>query len=224
MVVIRLLTPTIPPSASWGAEVMTLSLLTQPLFYVAEKYIMCGAPGFGISDSSVRVVLQAAGALCRVGHWPVLPDDVSALALNDERRSAGDRAIAADDVIPIVHGGALEVHTFADGTIVPKPIVIDSKFIRRHMIFAHDPAGLRHDVPDLLESLFRHPRAGDFVTEISGLALEASQALQSGNLERLVEPIRHYVEVFHSWSGGRVVHPAVREVADGLRSELGHGL
>jgi len=61
----------------------------------------------------------------------------------------------------------------ADGSFTHKPIDFDSEFIRRHLIFAYDPSGLRHDVPDLLESLFAHPKAGEFVMHISALALQA---------------------------------------------------
>jgi len=91
--------------------------------YLTEKYTMFGAPGFGISASSVRGVLQAAGKLCREGRWPLNLDDVEAMALGDEQRSARSRAMAADDVIPVVRGRAVEVYTFADGSFTHKLLI-----------------------------------------------------------------------------------------------------
>jgi len=184
---------------------------------------MLGAPGFGLSDSSVRGVLQAGGKLSREGRWPLDLDKVEAMALADERRSARGRAIAADDVIPIVRGRAVEVYTFADGSFTHKSIDFDPEFIRRHLIFAYDPTGQRHDVPDLLESLFTHPKAGDFVTEISDLALQASQALRDSNIHRLANAVQGYVELFEAWTRNRMVHQSVQEIADQLQLELGGG-
>jgi hypothetical protein len=120
------------------------------------------------------------------------------MALRDEQRSATGRAIAADDVIPVVRGHAVEVHTFADGSFTHKLIDFDAEFIRQHLIFAHDPSGLRHDVPDLLESLFAHPKAGEFVTQISSVALQASQALRDSNIHLLAEAVQRYVELFQA--------------------------
>jgi hypothetical protein len=145
------------------------------------------------------------------------------MALSDERRSAGGRAIAADDVIPIVRGGAVQVYTFADGSFNHEPIDVDLAFIRRHLIFAYDPSGQRHNVPNLLESLFTHPKAGDFVTHISSVALEASQALRDSNIHLLANAVRKYVDLFQGWTRKRMVHAPVQEIANHLQNELGSG-
>jgi hypothetical protein len=192
--------------------------------YLIEQYTMRGAPGFGISDSSTRGVLEAAGELCREGRWPIDREEVIALALMAEWDRARGRWIGIDDVVPIVHGGALEVRTLAPGTITATPIAVDAEFVRRHLLSGFNPGGQRHHVPDLLESLFTHPRARAHVAAISKVALAASAALHEGELDHLASCVRRYMRLFCSWSGNRVINRAFAEMAWRLETALGKRL
>jgi hypothetical protein len=189
-----------------------------------ETYIMHGAPGFGISDSSTRGVLEAAGRHCRERGLPLDPEAIIASALELERALAHGRAVAADDVVPIVRGGATEVHTLASGAVRHEPIACDEGWVAEHLLFTYDPGGRRHRVPGSLEALFTHPHAGAYVTELSGLALRASDALGRCNAVTLADTMRCYVTLFDTWSGGRLTHEAARQMAGRLEAELGRGL
>ena len=185
---------------------------------------MRGAAGYGISHSSLCAVLEAAGRVCREWEGSVDADAVIDLALGIERTRAKGRRIAADDVVPITRGGAGLVYTGESGSIRHRRIPCDESWVAGHLLFAHDPAGPRHRAPELLESLFAHPRAGEFVGSISATALQASAGLWRGDAPLLAVAIRRYVSIFDKWSGGRFVHDSVRKVVGELEGTLGGGL
>jgi galactokinase/mevalonate kinase-like predicted kinase len=187
-----------------------------------EKYTHIGVPGGGIGDSSVCHALHAAATLCQK-RQKLDRQVIAAMALADERKDAGGRFLAADDVLPIVFGGAGEVFTYVDGSYTHNPVELDPEYIHEHFIFAFNPTGQRHDVAQLLQSLYSHPRAGDFVRSISDLALEASHAAQNKQSELLVNAMQNYVDQFQEWTGDRMILPIVKEIADRLRAELGSG-
>ncbi len=195
-----------------------------PDIYLIERFMMRGAPGFGISDSSTRGVLEAAGELYREGCWPLDIENVIKRALKGERERAGGRSIGFDDVVPIVRGKGIELHTSADGEIIARPIRVNSEFVSKHMLFAFNPCGKRHDAPDLLATLFTHPGARSYVAAISKVALATSAALEREEIAALASCISAYMNLFSSWSAGRVINRAFAEMEARLRAVLGERL
>jgi galactokinase/mevalonate kinase-like predicted kinase len=206
---------------------MTTICATVLEWHTVETYRWCGLHGLGVSASSNRSLLEAAGQFYLAHGLPPILDQVVARALQSERALAGGHAIAAQDVAAIAYGGAQEIHTSASGAVGHRRIACNAEWLRDHVIFAYNPSGQRHDAPGLLEALFAHPQARGYVARISALALEASDALQRCDLGRLARAIRPYVTTFSAWAGGRLVNDETARITAGLGDALdrnGRGL
>ncbi len=192
-------------------------------FHSREQYDVYAPPGLGLSVSSTRAVLDSAVHLYRTT-GVIQNDAVIQEALRRERDSANGRAIAADDVIPIVLGQVGRLHTCRDGSYQWSPLEHDPEWIRHHVLFAYNPTGARHDIPSLLADLFKHPGAKKYVEAISARAMEASFAVERSDIHKLAEAVNHYVTTFDEWMRGRLVNSDVSRIVDQLKTRMGNRL
>lgn len=184
------------------------------------------ATGFG--SSSLAAVLAEAHAAFdpRIGTLDLTL--LRTLALRRERLAAGGFALAADDVGPICHGGAVLVHTKPDlragetllsGAVTVDPVGGGHEFLNDHIALAVRPDGVRHSARGLLAGLTRHPKAKQFVSEFTVLAFAAAQAIRDGDVAALAAAVNAYRDGFDAWQSGEYLGP-VRATADELARRL----
>lgn len=179
--------------------------------------------GIGISASSNFAVLYEATQFYLKHGLPLDRRRIAESALAFERRLAAGAALAANDVFPITFGGAVIVRTNCLNSPEPvqlSPINCSGRFFSDHMVVAFDPQSDRHDVPGLLKSLFAHPRAVRFVSDISALSINAEQAVLNRDIQTLAVQVESYVSLFDQWTDGAYTS-YVRSDALALKKELG---
>jgi galactokinase/mevalonate kinase-like predicted kinase len=161
--------------------------------------------GMGFSASSTRLVLDITRELyIETGDVPT-KHDVARKALELERRLANGRAVAANDVYPIVFGGVLNTHTQLV-TIVPEPLRNAEEWLGQHLSIAFNPNGKRHCAPGLLEKLFQDQDTGqDYVRMISYFAEIAGAAIRARDVNNLARAITRYRWAFDAWTQGAYI-------------------
>lgn len=156
--------------------------------------------GKGLSSSSNTAALRAAEDILARGLLPTRAE-VTRRALETERRNAG-HCVATQDVLAIVHGGLVAVHTWSDGRYGAVPVPCDPAWVKRHLLLAVNQASRGHDVPTLLSDLFAHPRRREFVADFSVLVAAARAALERGDAAALGDTMNLYRPGFDEWTGG----------------------
>jgi galactokinase/mevalonate kinase-like predicted kinase len=172
------------------------------------------------SSSSAFLAFSGAELWLEHGRSPDL-DAVVARALLYERARANGRFVGAQDVAIEAHGGVGLVHTSASGSIRTERIPCDVTQISRQLLFAHDPVGQRHHAPELLEHLFGHRQAREFVRALSDQATQAGEALRGGDFPRFGHAMTRAGAIFDEWSGGLAISPAARQAICLLKEGLG---
>lgn len=173
--------------------------------------------GKGLSYSSCHAVFRAAG---EIHAGDILPSfaSVAQRAVEIERRANAGRCVATQDVLAIVHGGMVAVHTAADGGFGVARVSCSPTFVSEHVLLAVNPAGVSHDVPTLLADLFQHPRRRKFVAEFSRDACAASAAVQGDDPILLADAVNRYRHGLDAWSGGVFCDP-IRKLMDEFENE-----
>lgn len=166
--------------------------------------------GLGFGTSSMAAVLDAA--VPWGGRVNVPLQTVAHNALRAERGEG--RCVAAQDVWTVTFGGVGIVTTAANGTVGGyavrgfDPGLAGSAWLAEHLLIAWNPAGQRHEAPDLLERLFEHPARAWFVDFFSDLAEHAAHALELRDAGLLAACVNTYRKCFDAWSGGEHTHHA----------------
>lgn len=198
---------------------------------LASSDSLSGVPlcGFGFAFSSVDALLSAATAQLLRGGLPLDRRKVLTDALVAEREAAGGIALAANDVAPIVQGGAVLVHTtagfFASGIPVPgdtsvEPVSHDADWLTQHLAVAVNPDGARHNAPGLIERLVSHAGATRFIDRLTVLAEVAARAVRQSDIRGLASTMKEYVVLFDDWTDG-VYTSEVREIIEHVEFALG---
>ena len=200
---------------------MAVLTAAEPTTQTVEVYRWSDLHGMGFSFSSSRSALVCAGQLYYQFGCPPDPEAVLERAAHQERVAAGGRVVGLQDLAAIIHGEAVEVRTSAGGGVVVEHVGGDPLWLSEHALVAYEPRGTRHSAPGLLEGLFDHPRARDFVGRISELGARASEAYQRSDPAGLARAVGRYVDLFSEWTGGRYVNADAHQMASRLGSALG---
>jgi hypothetical protein len=195
------------------------------VFANAETYCFRCIPAAGFSHSSVKAVLRAMAELILETGSPPSPEDVVKLALGYEGARAQGFAVAAQDVVPIVYGGAVTTRTASSGVVWAEAIEVADSWVKDHIVWAYHPRGERHQVPGLLKTLLRNSRAEDYIKRISKLAFHAAASLAANSVEQLATTVAEYRTIFfEEWGAGRLINPRAAALARTLERYFGSEL
>lgn len=180
-------------------------------------------PAMGYSFSAMKAVLRAAIDEYFVAHGKPDLAAVARRALHLERIAADGLPVAANDVTPIVFGGALAVHTSAESRQVSHVrIECDPDWWGSFLVWAYRPSGVSHHVPGLLRRLVEHGAAADYVAQISDIARTMIDAAKLHDIEAVASHVNEYRQLFfEGWGQGELIHPDTRCVAERLNSTFG---
>lgn len=156
--------------------------------------------GFGVSASSNESVLRTLSRYCLVNGGPPAPEKLAKEALKLERRLADGRAIAANDVYPIVFGGIQMIHTYSV-RVMPEPIRGVEEWLGQHLTVAFQPNGSRHDAAKMLKKLVQNRQlACYYIRKFSQFAAMVAVALKTSDLVNLAWAMTQYRELFDKWT------------------------
>lgn len=173
--------------------------------------------GLGLAQSSQMLILNAALASFWLHEGRVNLRFVLESALGQERILAHGRRIAAQDVVTELVGGAVLVDTLPGrgAEVSWRGVQCDREAVAKHMVFAHRREGSRHRAGDLLQVLFAHPMAREYVRELSQCAEAAAKALAKGAFADLARVVTVGRGHFDQWSDGAFTN-GLRTIGDRL--------
>jgi len=158
--------------------------------------------GLGFSASSNETVLRVALRFYLVNGRIPTPEELAKEALKFERRMANGRAVAANEVYPIVFGGIQLLHSYLV-RVMPEPVLGAEEWLGQYLCMAFNPNGGRQIAKAVPEKLFQNQKAGRcYVREISRFAEASGSALKRHDLLNLGHGMNEFRRTFDQWTDG----------------------